>query len=274
MKKAAKSMSSKNLKKRVRKESSDSNEDDATPRAMRIQRRNHLLGESSPVSPTGKKGSEVLGLGKTTTKKKEERRGYKNIDKRNNNTITYDNDKGKYKSGEDDVSYSDSSSGKSSDEYLYLAKKEKPRTDNNEGNKGNMKDDVEFEKKLEESMVIKNLLDGQKEILNHLTSLKETNATPSLISFNARVSLKINTLQKSKISGYIRKKFSKIKFLRDAEWIQMGNQLMDGLYQELGIIKEEYRKAYEESIKSVATGIINQRRAECQRELKTVALGK
>jgi len=244
---------------------------------LRIQRRKNLIGETSPVSPRGKKGSAALGLGRSSFKKQEVRKGYKNIERNNDNNNT--KNKGTNKSG-DDVSYSDSSSAKSSkssDDYLYLATKEQLRTENkdkNEGNKGNMKDDVEFDKKLEESMVIKNLLDGQKEILNHLTSLKETNATPSLISFNARVSLKINNLQKSKISGYIRKKFSKIKFLRDAEWIQMGSQLMDGLYQELGIVKEDYRKAYEESIKSVATGIINQRRAECQRELKTVALGK
>jgi len=129
---------------------------------------------------------------------------------------------------------------------------------------------------LGKSEVIKQILQLQKKMSNKLDQISLQQTNPSIFSLPTK-RLTIVTLsaeQKSSISQFIRKKFNKIKFLRDAEWKQLGNSLIEPICVLLSLVDETDKANIVPAIQSYATACINQKRAEIMRNLKVVAICK
>ena len=132
-----------------------------------------------------------------------------------------------------------------------------------------------FESNLANSSIIQSILHSQKVIFEKLDTILKNQSTPSMFSADKNITVvKLSPEQKSLISQYMRNKFPKIKFLREAEQTQLGETLQDDIYQKLGVFNDTDKHSLTVSIRSYANACINQKRAELIRYLKQVAIGK
>jgi hypothetical protein len=132
-----------------------------------------------------------------------------------------------------------------------------------------------FDEILSKSSLMKQLLENQKEIFDKLNSIAAQNINRLEFLSDKYITLaELTVEQKSKLSQFMRCKFSKIKFLCEDEWTQLGKNLLPPIYDMLGIDTESDRKYYLSVVKSYANGCINQKRAEVMRHVKQVVKGK
>jgi hypothetical protein len=125
------------------------------------------------------------------------------------------------------------------------------------------------------TQIMQRILKNQEMIFDKIEEIANQQSGQSIFSANNNLTIvRLNTEQKSQISQFMRNKFDKIKFLRDEEWDQLGNQLLDPIFKIISISEEYERTSYVSIVKSFANGSINQKRAEIMRNLKQVAIGK
>jgi len=135
--------------------------------------------------------------------------------------------------------------------------------------------DTTFEAKLENSKLIQQILLKQKQIFDKLETMTNLQCNNSIHVPKKNITIvKLTSDQKSFISQFMRNKFPKIKFIRDAEWDQLGSQIMNPIFEKLSIHDDEEKVAYSSIIKSYANSCINQKRAEVMRYLKQIAICK
>jgi hypothetical protein len=120
-----------------------------------------------------------------------------------------------------------------------------------------------FESNLAKSSIVQSILHSQKVIFEKLDIILKNQSTPSMFSADKNITVvKLSPEQKSLISQYMRNKFPKIKFLREAEWTQLGETLLDDIYQKLCVLNDTDKHSLTASIRSYANACINQKRAE------------
>jgi len=86
--------------------------------------------------------------------------------------------------------------------------------------------------------------------------------------------VKLTSEQKSGISNFMRSRFAKVKFLRDNEWSQLEEKVLNPLLKFLHLEDSSEMIPVINAIKSNATKIINQKRAEVMRTLKQIAVSE